>query len=162
MAQRGGGNGEDGRQGGQGQGPTFETFIASERERLTDEREEIFNRQQELEQRLAAINAELKAIDAYEAVKSGRPIPQAGEERRPRQARQPREGGGGRAPRGERREQIKSLLADHPDGLTRGELLERLGAKGNKKEEQSISNALTNMKKANEISQVEGGRYVHP
>ena len=44
---------------------TFETFIASERERLNKEREAIFNQQHELEGKLDAINRELRAIDAY-------------------------------------------------------------------------------------------------
>ena len=54
---------------------TFEMFVQRERARLQGEREAIFNKQHELEQKLAAINNEMRAIDAYEAAKTGKPIP---------------------------------------------------------------------------------------
>src|SRR2546430_2431867 len=66
---------------------TFETFIASERERLNKEREAIFNQQHELEQKLDAINRELRAIEAYEAAKTGKALPAARQTRRAPQAR---------------------------------------------------------------------------
>src|SRR5437588_13090594 len=64
---------------------TFETFIASERERLNRAREVIFNQQHELEGKLAAINNEMHAIDAYEAAKSRKAAPrETGTRRAPR------------------------------------------------------------------------------
>src|SRR3982074_3412677 len=53
---------------------TFETFIASERERLNKERQAIFNQQHELEAKLAAGHHEMRAIDAYEAAKCGKAV----------------------------------------------------------------------------------------
>src|SRR5438105_12612858 len=90
---------------------TFETFIASERERLNKEREAIFNQQHQLESKLAAINNEMRAIDAYEAAKSGKATAPAGRRRAPQ----------GR--RGSRREQLLQVIKNG-NGLSRGEILE--------------------------------------
>src|ERR1700686_4933888 len=102
----------------------FAGFIAAERERLHGEREAIFNQQHELETKLAAINNELRAIDAYEAAKSGKATVPA------RQAR-------GRAVqatvrRGSKRDSLLALIRENAGGLTRGEIIERMGLKGNK------------------------------
>ena len=129
---------------------TFETFIASERERLNKEREAIFNQQHELEQQLDAINRELRAIEAYEAAKTGKAVPtprQTRTTRRPPQAR-----------RGSRREQLLQVIKDG-NGLTRGEILEKMGLKGDKSGEMSVSNALTALTKANQVARRDG-RYV--
>lgn len=140
---------------------TFASFIQRDRERLNKEREEIFTQQQDLEQRLGTINAELKAIDAYEAVKQGRALPteQSRQQRAPRQ-----QTSGARRPRGEIRTQLLDLIKENPDGLSRGEILERLGGKGNKAMEHSVSNALNNMKKANppQVGHREDGKYTAP
>ena len=37
-------------------------------------------------------------------------------------------------------------------GLTRGEILEKMGLKGNKSGEMSVSNALTSLTKANQVA----------
>ncbi len=129
---------------------TFETFIASERERLNKEREAIFNQQRELEGKLAAINNEMRAIEAYEAAKTGKAVPAA------RQARTTR-----RAPRtrsGSKREQLFQVIKDG-NGLTRGEILEKMGLKGDKTGEMSVSNALTALTKANQVARRDG-KYV--
>src|SRR5262249_43045428 len=112
---------------------TFQDYIARERERLNAEREQIFNQQHELEQKLAAINNEMRAIDAYEAAKTGK-APQS------RQSTG-RRGGGGR--RGSKREQLLELIKANPAGLARKDILERMGLKGDKSGEMSVSNALT-------------------
>jgi len=125
---------------------TFETFIASERERLNKEREAIFSQQHELEGKLAAINNEMRAIDAYEAAKTGKAAPAA---RQTRTARAPR------ARSGSRREQLLQVIKDG-NGLSRGEILEKMGIKGNKSGEMSVSNALTALTKANQVSRREG------
>jgi hypothetical protein len=44
----------------------------------------------------------------------------------------------------------------NPDGLTRGEILEKMGLKGDKSGEMSISNALTALTKANQIFRRDG------
>ena len=51
------------------------------------------------------------------------------------------------------------LIENAADGLTRGEIVEALGLRGDKSGEQSISNALSALKKANTIG-VGDGRYV--
>ena len=123
---------------------TFATFIARDRERLNKEREEISKQQHELELKLDAVNRELAAIDAYEAAKSGKP-------RAPvKQVRASRAPSRGR--RGSKREALVQLIQQNPSGLTRGEILDKMGLKGDKSGEMSISNALTALIKANQVS----------
>ena len=130
---------------------TFADFIIRDRERLHAEREQIVNQQHELEGKLAAINNEMRAIDAYEAAKAGKA---------PAPARQPRSTRARpQAPRGSRREALMQVIKDNPIGLTRGEILERMGLKGNKSGEMSVSNALTALTKANQVTRRDG-RYV--
>ena len=130
---------------------TFADFITRERERLHAEREQIFNQQHELEGKLADINRELSAIDAYEAAKSGKT---------PAAARQPR---GTRARpqgrRGSKRDALMQVIKANPTGLTRGEILERMGLKGDKSGEMSVSNAPNGMIKANQVTRRDG-RYI--
>src|SRR5262245_50421847 len=121
----------------------FAEFIARERDRLHAEREAVFTQQRELEGQLAAINNELTAIDAYESAKTGKSAPQA-------RAKRGRSGG--------RRPAIMAALEDNPHGLTRGEILERLGMKGNKAGEMSVSNALTGLTKSGQVVR-RVGRY---
>jgi hypothetical protein len=128
---------------------TFQDFITRDRERLHAEREAIFNQQHELEGKLAAINTEMRAIDAYEAAKSGKAAPAA---RQTRAARAPR------ARSGSKREQLLQVIKDG-HGLTRGEILEKMGLKGDKPGEMSVSNALTALTKANQVARRDG-KYV--
>lgn len=53
------------------------------------------------------------------------------------------------------RAEVKALVKKHP-GITRADILDKLDAKGEKKAEQSISNALANLKKAGEITLTDG------
>lgn len=68
--------------------------------------------------------------------------------------------GGPKTPRGQRRtgirEEVMKAIEAHPDGVTRADLLEQFGAKGDKKAEQSISNALSALKKSDQISGEDG------
>ena len=50
------------------------------------------------------------------------------------------------------------VIKDHPSGLTRGEILDRMSLKGDKSGEMSVSNALTALTKANQVTRREG-RY---
>ena len=125
---------------------TFQNFIARDRERLHAEREAIFNQQHELEGKLAAINNEMRAIDAYEAAKSGKAAPAT---RRTGTRRAPQ------ARRGSKREQLLQVIKDG-HGLTRGEILEKMGLKGDKSGEMSVSNALTALTKANQVARRDG------
>jgi hypothetical protein len=51
------------------------------------------------------------------------------------------------------------VIKDNPSGLTRGEILERMGLKGDKSGEMSVSNALTALTKANRVVRRDG-KYV--
>jgi hypothetical protein len=127
---------------------TFQDFIARDRERLHAEREAIFTQQHDLEQKLAAINNEMRAIDAYEAAKAGKIMPA-----RPTGTR--------RAPRarsGSKREQLLQVIKAG-GGLSRGEILEKMGLKGDKAGEMSVSNALTALTKSNQVTRHDG-KYV--
>jgi hypothetical protein len=128
----------------------FADVMQQERERLHKEREEIFNQQHELEGKLADINRELSAIDAYESAKTGKGLTPA------RQARGPRRQ---QARRGSRRDALMQVIKANPSGLTRGEILDRMGLKGDKSGEMSISNALTALTKGNQVSRRDG-KYV--
>lgn len=129
----------------------FAEVMQQERERLHREREEIFNQQQQLENKLAEINRELEAIDAYEAAKTEKAVSAA------RQARAVR--ARPRARRGSKREALLQLIKENPSGLTRGEILQRMGLKGDKAGEMSVSNALTALTKSNQVARREG-RYM--
>ncbi len=128
-------------------GEQFSDFMARERERLRAAREQIFNQQEELQRKLEEINREFAAIEAYETAKTGKTV-RAGAVSGGRQAR---------ARRGSRREQLLKLIREG-NGLSRGEILERMGLKGDKSGEMSVSNALTALTKRNEVRR-EGGKY---
>ncbi len=129
---------------------SFEEFINRERVRLQGEREAIFNQQHELENKLDEINRELSAIAAYESTKTGKAMP----------ARQtPQRRGPQRARRGSKREQLLALIRQNPDGLARKDILERMGLKGDKSGEMSVSNALTALTKSNQVARHEG-KYI--
>ena len=104
----------------------FSDYIARERDRLSRERKEISDQKRALDTRLAAIDREYQALDAYQAAKTGTT-------RGGRRVQTQR-----RAPRGSRREGLLNLIRDG-NGLSRGDILERMGLKGDKSGEMSIS-----------------------
>jgi hypothetical protein len=124
----------------------FAEYIARERERLHAEREQIFTQQEELQRQLDAINREFAAIEAYEGAKTGKAA-----------RRQAPAGRQSRARRGSRREGLLELI-QQGNGLSRGEILERMGLKGDKAGEMSVSNALTALARRNQVRR-EGGKY---
>ncbi len=134
-----------------------------ERQRLNGEREQIFTQQKDLENKLTEINRELAAIDAYEAAKTGKAATATRQSRSPRKSAatikrssaEPRV----RPQRGSRREALLKVIGEEPNGLRRGEIFERMGLKGNKSAEKSVSNALTALTKNNQVSRREG-KYV--
>lgn len=134
---------------------TFESFVASERERLNKAREEIYNQQHDLEQKLRAVQSELAAIEAYEAVKSGKTVPTV-------TTKTPSRTPGGR--RSGVREEVLALIKSAPAGLTRAEMLKmkNIVEKENKSGAQSVSNALSALKKAAQLTQTSDGRYIIP
>src|SRR4051794_16501860 len=123
----------------------FSDYIARERERLSRGRAKISKQRRELDTRLAAIDREFQALDAYQAAKTGKP-------RGGRRTQTQR-----RAQRGSRREGLLNLIRDG-NGLSRGDILERMGLKGDKAGEMSVSNALNALGKSNQVRR-EGGKY---
>jgi hypothetical protein len=140
----------------------FTDVMRRERERLNHEREQIFNQQKELENKLIEINLEFAAIDAYEAAKTRKaamptppPAPTKSEATIEELPAEPR----ARPQPGTRREALLRVIGEHPNGLSRGEIFEFIGLKGNKSAEKSVSNALTALTKNNLVSRREG-KYV--
>ena len=125
--------------------PTFTSFIEEERARIKEAIKAAKAKRQEAEQELAQLEAEVAAIAAYDAARKGKKV--SAEPRAPR----------GR--RGEKREAILALIAEHPDGMTRGELIVAMNAHDDKAASQSISNALAALKKAGHVTQ-EGKKYL--
>src|SRR4051794_30447116 len=128
---------------------TFEAMIQKERERLTKLREDAQARLEEINEEIAAIDREFEAIEAYERVKAGKAQKAGGPEQSGRQ----------RARKGARQQELLDLIKRNPDGLTRREILDELGFKGDKKAEASASNALNGMKKRGQLRS-EGRRYL--
>ncbi len=124
---------------------TFETFIQQERERLSKAKEAALAKKQEAEDELSAIEIDFAAIAAYESAKKGKPAKPASEKQRA-----PRQTG--------KRNEVLTLVQQYPDGVTRGELIDKLSINGDKPGEQSLSNALAALKKAKQLTQ-EGGKY---
>jgi hypothetical protein len=130
---------------------TFADFITRERERLHAEREQIFVQQLEPQNKLDEINRELAAIDAYEAAKAGQ-APASARQTRGARARP-------QARRGSKRDALMQVIKDNPSGLTRGEILRRMGLNDDKSGKMSISNALTALTKMNQVRRTDG-RYI--
>jgi hypothetical protein len=143
---------------------TFATFIRKERARLDKSRKDALAQQAAIDKELQAIERELTALDAYQQAKgaTGKGVavkraPMAGKAA----AKRTFKGGGRRGPgrRGEKRQAVLDLVRQHPAGLSRGEILIQLGVKGNKSAEQSVSNALSALKKSAKLNSREG-KYV--
>lgn len=127
---------------------TFESFMKRECKRLQKARDNAAARKAEVDQELDAIERELTAIEAYDKARGDKA------ERAPKRA--PRRAKGRR---GEKRQAILDVLRQHPDGLTRGEILNLIGVKGHKSGEQSVSNALSALTKQNQLGKREG-KYI--
>ena len=133
---------------------TFETFVATERERLIKAREDASAKLKAAEDELAAIEREFAAIAAYEQVKAGKPIQAASSARASRASS---DAGTTRGRRGERRTEILSHIKESAEGFTRGELIDALNAT-DKGAQQSISNALSALFKAGQLRK-DGKKY---
>lgn len=123
----------------------FAEYIATERQRLNFEREAILSQKRELDAKLTELDKEAKAIDAYEAAKSGTTAARSNSTRRAR--------------KGSRREEIAQLVRE-AGAISRGELIQRLGVKGDKSGEMSVSNALTALTKTGQLAR-DGRQYVY-
>ena len=127
----------------------FADYVARERERLQAERESLIQQRREIDQKLAGIDNEFGAVDAYEAAKAGKKVAAKAT------------GGSGRGRgtrRGSKREALLAVIRENPAGLSRGEILQHMGLKGDKAGEMSVSNALTALTKGNQVRR-EGGKY---
>lgn len=114
--------------------------MQQERQRLNEQRDQLTKQRAEIDDKIAEVDRELKAIDVYEQARTGT----TGTKRRSR-------GPGVR-------EQVLSAIKKHPAGIARADLLEALEAKGDKRAEQSISNALASLKKSGAIT-ADNGQY---
>ena len=56
------------------------------------------------------------------------------------------------------RDDVLRVIQEHGEGISRADILEQMEAKGDKRAEQSISNALSNLKKSDVIT-LEDGLY---
>ena len=137
---------------------TFTAFIKKERARLDKARKEALASKSAVDKEIASIERELTALDAYREAK-GTTGKRAPGKRGP--AKQSIAKGARRATgrRGEKRQAVLDLIHKNPDGLSRGEILAQLGAKGNKSAEQSVSNALSALKKSDKVNSRQG-KYV--
>ena len=111
-----------------------------ERTRLQKARDKAAQKKAEVDRELEALERELTAIEAYDKATGGKakPVPK-------RASRRPR------SRRGEKRQAILDLVNQHPHGLSRGEILNLIGVKGDKSGEQSVSNALSSLTKQNQL-----------
>lgn len=129
---------------------SFAEYVSAERRRLDGERQAWLDSRRECEENLAAIDREFAAIEAYEAAKFGKaqaPARAASADKRVRH--------------GSRRGALLTLIGAATDGMSRGEILDRMGLKGDKSGEMSVSNALTNLIKRGQIERHDG-RYFIP
>ena len=134
---------------------TFETFVQEERERLAKDREEAHAERRAAQDKLDAVDRELAAIDAYEQVKAGKALHAT--ERKPRKPPAP-----ALPERGAASRKSLDLLNAHPDGLLSKQVIEKLGAKGDKAKTGGINNALNALKQSGSIEQPDGrgGMYI--
>ena len=121
-------------------------FLTKQRESLLQQREAIVSQQQDLQRQLDELDDMLSKFDGFEG--KGQQRKQAGSTGSRRSS--------GR--RGSKREELLRVIREG-SGLTRGEILERMGLKGNKSGEMSVSNALTALTKSNQVRR--DGRAYH-
>jgi hypothetical protein len=123
----------------------FSTFIEQERERIKEAMRAARAKRQEAEAELERLDAQSGAIAAYEAALKGKKVSSPT--------------GAPRASWGEKRSALLTLIGEHPDGMTRAEIIDAMQAHGDQSASQSISNALAALKKQNKLTQ-DGKRYV--
>ena len=127
----------------------FATYIEGQRKMLKERHSSLIKHKELLlaaaDKEIREVEKELVAIDAYERAKTGKAAPASTT----------------RVRRGSRREEIVNALRDSPAGMSRGDLLERFGLKGDKSGEMSVSNALTALTKSGQVIR-EAGKYHVP
>jgi hypothetical protein len=118
-----------------------QAFIVKQREALLQQREAIFNQQHDLQRQLDEVNQMLQKFDVFEGKAAAR------QQTRTRRASGTR--------RGSKREDLLRVIRDG-NGLTRGQILEKMGLKGDKSGEMSVSNALTALTKSQQVARRDG------
>jgi hypothetical protein len=136
---------------------TFASFIKKERARLDKARKDALANKAAVDKEIESIERELTALDAYQQAK-GTPARRAPGKRGPAK-RGPAKARRTTGRRGEKRQAVLDLIQKNPVGLSRGEILIQLGVKGNRSAEQSVSNALSALKKSEKVNSREG-KYV--
>jgi hypothetical protein len=121
-------------------------FITKQRESLLQQREAILAQQQDLQRQLDELDDMLSKFDVFEG---------KGQQRKQTRSTGTRRGSGRR---GSKRDELLRVIREG-GGLTRGEILEKMGLKGNKSGEMSVSNALTALTKNNQVRR--DGRAYH-
>lgn len=116
----------------------IEQQIADEKNRLIKQKQKIADQVKELELELKSIDVEIKAIEAYQAAKGGHKTALRAKRHRT-----------------SRRQQIVDIIASN-GGIGRAAIITTLGVKGNKSAEQSVSNALSAMKKSGAVKHTNG------
>jgi hypothetical protein len=124
----------------------FARLVNTERKRLQKLRDKVHARKVQIDRELAELERDLQAMGAF-VLSSGRST-----------ARAARASAGARAGRGQRRQQVLDTIKSAATGATRGEIIEKLSAKGDKSLEQSISNVLAALFKSKAVKR-EDGRY---
>jgi DNA-binding protein H-NS len=124
----------------------FTMFIEQSRPQLTAERDHWLKQQTFCQQNLDRIGRQFAAMEAYEATLAGKTV--QGDTAT-------------KARRGSRRRAILDILAQS-QGLSRGELLAKMGITDDEKGAMSVSNALTGLKKGNQIRSENGKYYREP
>jgi len=118
--------------------------------------EQVTEQVAELRAQLEEKERELQTLEIIKQVRAGTFRPHEA----PAPPRRRSTSGTGTRPRGETANRIMELLSRNTDGLTRGAIIERLGAKGDKSAEASISNSLVSLKRASRIGHnTESGVY---
>jgi hypothetical protein len=119
---------------------TFSKFLSGERRRLKKLLAAGQKKLTGVTRELATLKRHLAALDMFESARKGKAT-RSRERRRRSPSKRPR---------------ILAALKNSSNGMTRGEILEKLNAKGNKSAERSITNALSNLKKAGQIRSKNG------
>lgn len=116
-------------------------MMNQERERLKGLLTDLDKKKADIDKEIEKVQFELNAISIYEDAKAGK-IPVNGTAKR----------------KGSVRSTVLNVIKENKDGMTRATILEALGAKGDKKKEQSISNCLSTLKNSAQIK-LENGTY---
>jgi hypothetical protein len=118
-----------------------QAFITKQRDALVQQRDSIFSQQHELQQQLGAVNAMLAKFDVFEGKATARA---AGRTRHARTS-----------PRGSKRDVLLQVIRDG-GGLSRGEILDKMGLKGDKAGEMWAANALAALTKSQQVERRDG------